>query len=120
MTSRPILNARVLNQLGVELGLENATDVLRMFITDTEQKIAVMTSTGASRLATRREAHSIKSSAATLGFERLSWLAQELESAAETIDEVQLESAISALQSAFKQMAAFAEHQLLSSLGELP
>jgi histidine phosphotransfer protein HptB len=120
MTEYQILNTRVLNELGTELGLDSAAEVLRMFLADTAEKMVVITSTGANRLATKREAHSIKSSAATFGFDRLSQLARELEAGAETLDAIQLDSAISALQGAFKEMAGFAENRLLPSLAELP
>jgi HPt (histidine-containing phosphotransfer) domain-containing protein len=120
MTDYPILNARVLNELGAELGLENATQVLRVFLADTARKVVIMASTGANRMATKREAHAIKGSAATLGFERLSQLARELESGAETLDATPLKNSISALQTAFIETAGFAENKLLPSLAELP
>jgi histidine phosphotransfer protein HptB len=120
MSDYPIVNEGVLNELGAELGLEDAITVLKTFLADTARKMDALTSPGRSRLETKREAHSIKSSAAIFGFERLSQLARELETVAETLEDDPLERSIAVLKEAFAETAGFAESKLLPSLGELP
>jgi histidine phosphotransfer protein HptB len=120
MTDYPIVDEHVLNGLGVELGLEDAIAVLKTFLADTAQKVDTIAGSRMSRLATKREAHSIKSSAAIFGFERLSQMARELEGGAETLGDDPLDRSIAALRQAFAETASFAEYELLPSLRELP
>ena len=65
----------------------------------------------------KREAHSIKSSAATFGFSDLSRLARELEFGAETVTPAKLQVSLGELQQTFKMTRQFAQSKLLG--GEL-
>jgi hypothetical protein len=103
----------VFAELGAELGEADAVEVLGIFLDDTASKMATLAASGEDRPLTRREAHSIKSSAAAFGFNGLSRLARELEFGAETIPPAQLQEQIRVLQQAFQAAREFAQANLL-------
>jgi HPt (histidine-containing phosphotransfer) domain-containing protein len=66
----------------------------------------------------KRQAHSIKSSAAALGFVELSGIARELELRAESASPEQLREAAETLRGAFDKALGFAEAELAKKPGE--
>jgi histidine phosphotransfer protein HptB len=105
----------VFHSLGAELGEADALEVLDAFLTDTASKMETLAANGEARPLIRREAHSIKSSAATFGFEDLSRLASELEFAAETMTPARLQESICELRRAFEATTQFAQVNLLAT-----
>jgi HPt (histidine-containing phosphotransfer) domain-containing protein len=102
-------------ELGAELGEADAIEVLQAFLEDTARKMAMLAASSENRPLIRREAHSIKSSAATFGFSDLSRLAKELEFSAETIPLAQLQESIARLQQTFQATKEFAQANLLGA-----
>ena len=115
MNELPIFDERVHSVLSAELGAEDTTEVMQMFLDDTSRKIVAICGDATSRSAVKREAHSIKSSAATFGFVRLSQLARDLEAGAETMESGLLSNSIAVLQSTFRETSAFARSTLLAT-----
>jgi HPt (histidine-containing phosphotransfer) domain-containing protein len=105
----------VFHLLGAELGEADAIEVLGAFLADTADKMERLAATGEDRARTTREAHSIKSSAATFGFADLSRLAKELESSAETMTPAKLQESIGALRRSFETARQFAQANLLDT-----
>jgi HPt (histidine-containing phosphotransfer) domain-containing protein len=98
-----------------ELGEEDAVEVLKTFLEDTASKLPKIALKVEDRAEMRREAHSIKSSAATFGFSALSRLARELEAGAASMDIAQMREFVEKLQQAFEAVARFSETNLLTS-----
>jgi HPt (histidine-containing phosphotransfer) domain-containing protein len=96
-----------------ELGAEDAAEVLQAFLADTPRKIAIMGAAMEDRPAIKRQAHSIKSSAATFGFVELSALARDLESGAEGMSVPRLHECVETLRQAFEKTAEYARATLL-------
>ena len=117
MNSVPLFNRKVLTELSAELGEDGTIEVMKVFLADTARKMRVIGTDGLSRSLVKREAHSIKSSAATFGFERLSKLARELEAAVEDMDATPLAASIRTLRQTFSETAGFAETELLATAG---
>jgi hypothetical protein len=107
-----LFDETVFNQLGAEIGEADTLEVLKAFLADTESKMAGLANSEVRPLI-KREAHSIKSSAATFGFGDLSRLARELESGAETITSARLQDAISELQQTFEMTRQFAKTRFI-------
>ena len=105
----------VFHSLSAELGEADALEVLDAFLTDTASKMETLAGNGEARPLIRREAHSIKSSAATFGFEDLSRLAGELEFAAETMTPAKLQESLCELRRAFETTRQFAQMNLLAT-----
>jgi HPt (histidine-containing phosphotransfer) domain-containing protein len=105
----------VFHSLGAELGEADVLEVLDAFLADTASKMETLAANGEARPLIRREAHSIKSSAATLGFDDLSRLARELEFAAETMTPAKLQESICELRRAFETTRQFAQVNLLAT-----
>jgi HPt (histidine-containing phosphotransfer) domain-containing protein len=103
--------------LGTELGEEDTAEVLRTFLDDTSGKFVKLAGKLDDRAEMRREAHSIKSSAATFGFSALSQLARELEAGAADMDIAQMQQYVDKMQQAFEAVARFSEAKLLSPGG---
>jgi hypothetical protein len=110
-----LFDETVFHTLGAELGEADALEVLRVFLADTADKIAELPANGEPRALIKRQAHSIKSSAATFGFEDLSGLARELESSAETMTAAKLQDCLAALRQAFETTRQFARANLLQT-----
>lgn len=110
-----LFEENVFDTLCAELGEADALEVLTVFLADTANRMAAFPANGEPRGLIKREAHSIKSSAATFGFDNLSGLARELESAAETMTAAKLQVSVGALRQAFETAARFARTNLLQS-----
>ncbi len=115
MGDAPLFDPSVYSALCSELGAEDAAEVLQAFLADTPRKIAAMVSATEDRLAIKRAAHSIKSSAATFGFAELSALARDLESGIEGMGAPQLNQCVEVLGQAFEKVAEFARASLLKA-----
>jgi HPt (histidine-containing phosphotransfer) domain-containing protein len=105
----------VFRSLVAELGEADAIEVLQVFLADTADKIARLAANSQARPLIKREAHSIKSSAATFGFNDLSRLARELEFGAETMTPAKLQESIFELRQAFETAKQFAQVNLLDT-----
>jgi HPt (histidine-containing phosphotransfer) domain-containing protein len=103
----------VFKLLGDELGDDYAIEVLQAFLADTADKMANLAVNGHDRELLKREAHSVKGSAATFGFNDLSRLARELERGAQTITAEQLDASVRELRQVFETTKQFAETNLL-------
>lgn len=119
MSETPLLDQAVFLELSSELGREDATEVLETFLADTSRKMRDMTSAAQDRSAIKREAHSIKSSAATFGFAELSALARELEARAEGVGPAELYEFVETLSQVFERTSRLAEAQLLCPRPEM-
>jgi HPt (histidine-containing phosphotransfer) domain-containing protein len=108
-----LFDKAVFHLLGAELGEADAIEVLGAFLADTAGKMERLAAIGEARPLIKREAHSIKSSAATFGFEDLSRLARELESGAETMPAAKLQESIGELRRSFETTRQFAQTDLL-------
>ena len=115
MTEAPLFDQAVFLDLNSELGDEDTAEVLRAFLADGARKMVTIASAGQDRSTIKREAHSIKSSAATFGFAELSALAKELEAGAEGMAAPQLHESIEAIRSTFERTAEFARANLLKA-----
>lgn len=113
MNADLIFDKSVFLTLRSELGAEDATEVLTAFLSDTSSKMDVLASGVPDRSIARREAHAIKSSAATFGFSELARLARELELGAQGASPANLQQAIAAIQISFGEISAFARASLL-------
>lgn len=111
-----LFDEAVFKDLGAEIGEADTIEVLKAFLADTESKMAGLANSEMRSLI-KREAHSIKSSAATFGFSDLSRLARELEFGAETVTPAKLQVSLGELQQSFKMTRQFAQSKLLG--GEL-
>ena len=112
MLEEPLFNSSVFRGLCSELGNEDAIEVLQAFLGDAPAKMAMIVAT-TDRPSIKRAAHSIKSSAATFGFAKLSVLARDLEASIESMSVAQLRDRVGALGEAFEQTAEFARTNLL-------
>jgi CheY-like chemotaxis protein/HPt (histidine-containing phosphotransfer) domain-containing protein len=76
-----IMDRRVYAELSHEIGEDNATQMLRIFLDETVAQLDALSRLccPSDRARIEREAHSLKGAAATFGFKRLSALARELE-----------------------------------------
>ncbi|SDO35791.1 Hpt domain-containing protein [Afipia sp. GAS231] len=113
MNEAPLFDPSVFRGLCSELGNEDAAEVLQAFLADTPCKMALIMSATTGRPSIKRAAHSIKSSAATFGFVKLSALARELESGIEGMSARRLDECTGALRQSFEQAAEFARTNLL-------
>jgi HPt (histidine-containing phosphotransfer) domain-containing protein len=105
--------------LGAEIGEADTIEVLRAFLEDTAGKMAKLAASSQDRPLIEREAHSIKSSAATFGFSSLSRMAKQLEGGAGTMDLSKLQESICELRQAFATTRQFAHANLLDIRSEL-
>jgi hypothetical protein len=115
-----LFDQAVFDLLGAELGEADAIEVLGAFLADTAGKMERLAAGGEARPMIKREAHSIKSSAATFGFEELARLARELESDAETMPVAKLEQSIGELRGSFETTRHFARTNLLDGSPRTP
>ena len=109
MNPAEIFDRKVYGMLMSELGAEDATEVLGCFLADTCGKLERLASRALDLPTMEREAHSIKSSAATFGFVELSRLAQELETSGRAMSPDQLQAAVARLQHSFAVVRSLAE-----------
>jgi len=111
-----VFDASVYDELQEVLGAQDAAAVLMTFLKDTRQRIEVLEA--ASRRADNKviaqEAHALKSSAASLGFMRLSQLARHLEAAAKEAIEAIDPAQVIALSKAYNVVSDFAQDRILT------
>ena len=119
MSEVPLFDQAPFLDLSSELGEEDTAEVLKVFLVDTARKMGIMATDVRDRSTLKREAHSIKSSAATFGFAELSALARKLEASSETMSVAELEEFVEALRQAFERTSKLARTQLLTSDTEM-
>jgi CheY-like chemotaxis protein len=101
-----LLEHEMFRTLSEEIGPDGAAHILSVFLTSNTQRLDVMrqgVDTG-DRETVEREAHSMKSAAATFGFRHLSELARELEREADGLDHDELGRRVSRLSAAFGEV----------------
>ena len=113
MSEAPLFDPSVFRGLCSELGNEDAAEVLQVFFADAPRKMTLIMSDTTDRPSIKRAAHSIKSSAATFGFAKLSALARDLESGIAGMSAPQLDECTGTLRQSFEQAAEFARTNLL-------
>jgi HPt (histidine-containing phosphotransfer) domain-containing protein len=86
-----------------DIGEETAFEALSLFLSETATQLRRMDELAASgdRMRLKREAHSLKSASATLGFLGFSAAAKHVESAAETLAAAELHGLLSTLDQQF-------------------
>ncbi len=114
MTETFSFDEPVFRELGDELGAEDTTALLNVFLADTANRLIRLEAEDQARSVIKREAHSMKSSAATFGFRMLSQLARQLEADAETMSQAALQGSIYELRQAFEATRIFAHRNLLN------
>jgi histidine phosphotransfer protein HptB len=114
MNDAPICNKAVYLEFCGDVGPEDAAEVLSGFLEDTLTKMSALASF-ADRSVLKREAHAIKSSSATFGFDRLSGLGRRLEFGAEAMSQAEVQDAIAAIKGAFEATAGYARKELLGA-----
>jgi HPt (histidine-containing phosphotransfer) domain-containing protein len=112
---KKLFDEAVFETLRSELGEADTTVVLKAFLADTAGKMARLVINADAGPLIKREAHSIKSSAATFGFGELSRLARELELSAETMPSAKLCESVQQLQWAFEMARQYALANLLDT-----
>lgn len=121
MSESPLFDRAVYLDLSSELGEEDTAEVLEAFLADGARKMGIMASAIQDRSTIKREAHSIKSSAATFGFAELSALARELEAGVEGMAAPQLHEFVEAIRRTFERTVEFARANLLNAgIGRAP
>ena len=109
-----VFDEAVFRLFAAEFGDAEAVEVLQIFLADTANKMIRLAASGETRPLIKLEAHSIKSSAATFGFEDLSQRARELEFGAETMVPAKLRESVCELQQSFDRARQFAQTNLLT------
>lgn len=110
-----LFNRNVFDALCADLGEVDTIEVLKAFLADTAGKMTRVGANWEMRPLIRQEAHSVKSSAATFGFDELAQAARGLELTAETLPTTALRDAVHELQSAFERVRHYAETNLLQN-----
>ena len=108
-----VFNRDVFQSLVADLGEADTIEVLGTFLADTSGKMTRLVASGDERSLIKREAHSIKSSAGTFGFDELSQLARGLEVVAESATTETLSGSMRELQSAFERARLYAQTTLM-------
>jgi CheY-like chemotaxis protein/HPt (histidine-containing phosphotransfer) domain-containing protein len=110
----PVFDETIYADLADALGHDETPSVLDLFLSDTEQRFTVMrvAAKTSDHDCVKREAHSMKSSAANFGFLRLSALAKALERDALGLGGPTLSARLDALARAFADIKAIAASQL--------
>lgn len=114
MTQPFSFDEAVFRELGSELGPDDTLALLNVFLADTAKKLIRIEAEDQTRAIIKREAHSMKSSAATFGFRVLSQTARQLESVAEEMPPDALQASILEVRKAFEATRAFADRNLLN------
>lgn len=107
-----LFDEAIYDALRSELGDEDTAEALKEFWDDTAGKMARLAVQCAERPVVKLEAHSIKSSAGTFGFARLSQLARELEAGAATLPFETMRESIRELRQTFEATREFAQAKL--------
>ncbi|WKA29938.1 Hpt domain-containing protein [Bradyrhizobium roseum] len=113
MTQSFSFDEAVFRELGSELGADDLVALLNVFLADTAKKLVRIEAQDQTRAVIKREAHSMKSSAATFGFRVLSQTARQLEAGAEDMPQAALQASIGELRLAFEATRVFADRNLL-------
>jgi signal transduction histidine kinase/CheY-like chemotaxis protein/HPt (histidine-containing phosphotransfer) domain-containing protein len=110
----PIFEPSSYAELAEALGPEDTALVLESFLTDTPERMAAMSRAAkdANNAIVRREAHAIKSSAASFGFARFAALALALERDAMGLNWPALQAAVGDLKRAFDDIEIIARTKL--------
>jgi HPt (histidine-containing phosphotransfer) domain-containing protein len=100
-----ILDPTAFESLALEIDLDGAIETFNLFVTDTRHRLRSFSTMAvdANRKRIEIEAHSLKSTAATFGFRKLSELAARLEQDAVTIPEQAFRAIVPELDDAFEQ-----------------
>jgi HPt (histidine-containing phosphotransfer) domain-containing protein len=114
MTQPFSFDEAVFRELGSELGPDDMGALLNVFLADTAKKLMRIEAEDQPRAIIKREAHSMKSSAATFGFRALSQTARQLEVSAEDMTQAALQALIGELRRTFEATRAFADANLLN------
>ncbi|HUI98201.1 MAG TPA: ATP-binding protein, partial [Xanthobacteraceae bacterium] len=111
---------RVYAELVEGLGPDSTRVVLETFLTDTARRLVVMRASARSRDAAslKREVHAMKSSAASLGFLRLSQIAKALEAHLPDIEEPALDARIDDVACEFAAIRTIARTRLGARMDE--
>ncbi len=112
MNASAIFDPAVYVRLCSELGAADVAEVLTGFLADTQSKLDRLGANPLDRDVTRREAHSIKSSAATFGFVEMSLIARELDATARDSEPADLSRAIGNLNSSFARVRDLSREML--------
>lgn len=96
-----VLDQGTLDRFIADIGATTADDIVRVFLHDTQERIAAMPAHAADRAPLVRDAHSIKSAAATLGLMAMCDAAARLEAQASSMSPDALASSIDDLGRAF-------------------
>ena len=107
-----IFDEAVYDALRCELVADDTAEALNEFWDDTTAKMARLATKCEERPIVKLEAHSIKSSAGTFGFARLSQLARELEAGAATLSLEKIRESIHELRQTFEATREFAQAKL--------
>ena len=119
MTADAVFDKSIFRVLVAELGADDVIALLAVFLADTSDKIDALVANCGNRPRTKREAHAIKSSAATFGFAELSALARELESGSDVMSDAQIGQSVAALGRSFDATSSFARDHLMTASLEM-
>ncbi|WP_322516070.1 ATP-binding protein [Rhodopseudomonas palustris] len=102
-TSRIYVGKTAFDHLVAEIGEQSSRDVLAIFVRDTEARLRLLGTLriAADRRTIEREAHSLKSAAATFGLDRLASLARELERRAPNLSEADYVAQLAEIRASF-------------------
>ena len=117
MNDLPIFDETIFSALTAELGCRDVAEVLSAFLRDTRTKVRLCVANVNDPALVKREAHSIKSSAGTFGFLKLSAIARDLDKGAPTLPHIQ--ALVSALEVAFDDVSRLAQALLRIISGEI-
>lgn len=115
MTTGTMFDKSVFRRLVAELGADDVVALLDVFLADTSHKLNALVANGGDRRRAKREAHAIKSSAATFGFAELSGLARELEFGSDAMSDAQFAQSVAALHRSFDATSGFARDHLMTT-----
>ena len=116
MSDDQVFDEQAFSSLSDELGIEDTVELLIAFLSDTNRKIEACVGSVIDRASVQREAHAVKSSAATFGFTALSTIALRLEKGAATMRAAEFSDGIAALRAAFDDVSRLAHARLLSTM----
>ncbi len=106
--SASMLDLEVFRELAREIGEQAASEVHAVFVAETESRLKLLRELSIEQERTKigREAHSLKSSAGTLGYRALAGLAQRLEREAVRLAESEYRALLDELDGAYSSAAA--------------
>jgi len=112
-----VFDASIYDGLKEALGAEDAMLVLRTFLDDAGQRLAAVheAASQGDNETIAREAHALKSSAATLGFMRLAQLARQLEANAGAAVDPVAPAQVMALADAYRRVSRYAQDHIIAS-----